>query len=41
MSPTDPKQLAEQVLAGDRRALARAITLVESSRAKDQYFSCS
>ncbi len=36
MSPTDPKQLAEQVLAGDRRALARAITLVESSRAKDR-----
>jgi len=28
--------LAEGVLAGDRRALARAITLVESTRAEDQ-----
>jgi len=36
MSPTDPKQLAKQVRAGDRRALARAITLVESSRAEDR-----
>ena len=29
---TDTRSLAERVLAGDRRALARAITLVESSR---------
>jgi len=36
MSPIDPKQLAGQVLAGDRRALARAITLVESSRTEDR-----
>ncbi len=28
--------LAEGVLAGDRRALARAITLVESTRVEDQ-----
>ena len=33
---TDPKKLASQVLEGDRRALARAITLVESSRAEDR-----
>jgi len=34
VSPTAlPSELADQVLAGDRRALARAITLVESSRA--------
>jgi LAO/AO transport system kinase len=30
---TDTATLAEEVLAGDRRALARAITLVESTRA--------
>ncbi|MDH3714701.1 MAG: methylmalonyl Co-A mutase-associated GTPase MeaB [Gammaproteobacteria bacterium] len=30
----NPEQLADQVLAGDRRALARAITLVESSRSE-------
>jgi LAO/AO transport system kinase len=36
MSPTDPKQLAQQVLSGDRRALARAITLVESTRTEDR-----
>jgi len=36
MSPTDPKQLAKQTRAGDRRALARAITLVESSRVDDR-----
>ncbi len=29
---TDKQNLAEQILAGNRRALARAITLVESSR---------
>ncbi len=29
----DQRALAEQVLAGDRRALARAITLIESTRA--------
>lgn len=28
----DPTELAQQVIAGDRRALARAITLVESTR---------
>jgi LAO/AO transport system kinase len=33
---TDPDALAEQVRAGDRRALARAITLVESARREDQ-----
>lgn len=31
----EPLELAEQIRAGDRRALARAITLVESSRAAD------
>lgn len=36
MADTQADQLAEQVLAGDRRALARAITLVESSRAADR-----
>ena len=30
---TNPIQLAEAVRAGDRRALARAITLIESTRA--------
>jgi LAO/AO transport system kinase len=30
---SDPKPLAERVISGDRRALARAITLVESTRA--------
>lgn len=30
---TDTKELASKVIAGDRRALARAITLVESGRA--------
>ncbi|MHC5062448.1 MAG: methylmalonyl Co-A mutase-associated GTPase MeaB [Planctomycetota bacterium] len=34
-SPLDPKQLAEMLEKGDRRALAQAITLVESSRAED------
>lgn len=32
MPPQSQAELAEQVLAGDRRALARAITLVESAR---------
>lgn len=32
----DPADLAERLLAGDRRALARAITLVESKHAADQ-----
>jgi len=36
MTLANHKQLAEQVLAGDRRALARAITLVESSRREDR-----
>ncbi len=31
----DPQQLASQLVAGDRQALARAITLVESSRLAD------
>ena len=31
--PTDMIELARNVAAGDRRALARAITLVESGRA--------
>lgn len=33
MTGIGPKDLASRVLAGDRRALARAITLVESTRA--------
>ncbi|QDO96464.1 methylmalonyl Co-A mutase-associated GTPase MeaB [Ferrovibrio terrae] len=32
----DPDQLAEQLLSGDRRALARAITLVESRHEADR-----
>lgn len=32
MTAEDPRTLADAVVAGDRRALARAITLVESSR---------
>ncbi|MBV9523870.1 MAG: methylmalonyl Co-A mutase-associated GTPase MeaB, partial [Alphaproteobacteria bacterium] len=32
LRPRDPAALAEAVRAGDRRALARAITLVESAR---------
>jgi LAO/AO transport system kinase len=32
----DPAALAQQTRAGDRRALSRAITLVESSRAEDR-----
>lgn len=31
-----PEQLADKLLAGDRRALARAITLIESSRPEDR-----
>ena len=33
---SDPVELAERVRSGDRRALARAITLVESSKRADQ-----
>jgi len=33
---SDPAALAEAILAGDRRALARAITLVESTRPADR-----
>lgn len=33
---TDPVQLAEQLLSNDRRALARAITLVESRHEQDR-----
>jgi LAO/AO transport system kinase len=36
MASTDASALAEQVLAGDRRALARAITLIESNRPADR-----
>jgi LAO/AO transport system kinase len=36
MPQTDPSKIAEQVLAGDRRALAQAITLVESNRPDDR-----
>jgi LAO/AO transport system kinase len=36
MGGVDADELAKQVLAGDRRALARAITLVESTRREDQ-----
>ena len=35
-SPEAPEALAGRVLAGDRRALARAITLIESTRADHQ-----
>lgn len=34
--PNEPPELARAVLAGERRALARAITLVESRRTVDQ-----
>jgi LAO/AO transport system kinase len=34
--PADPNTLAAAVASGDRRALARAITLIESTRADDQ-----
>jgi len=36
MPAIDPGQLAEELLGGDRRALARAITLIESSRQEDR-----
>lgn len=36
MIKVDPSELAKRVLAGDRRAIARAITLVESARAEDR-----
>ena len=32
----DPKQLATDICAGDRRALARDITLIESSKSEDR-----
>jgi LAO/AO transport system kinase len=35
-TPTDPAGLAERMVEGDRRALARAITLVESTRPDDR-----
>lgn len=35
-SHTDPAELAQRVRDGDRRALARAITLVESAKQEDQ-----
>jgi len=34
-SAVDPQRLAKELKAGDRRALAKAITLVESNRAED------
>ncbi|HLB79215.1 MAG TPA: methylmalonyl Co-A mutase-associated GTPase MeaB, partial [Dongiaceae bacterium] len=34
--PPAPAGLAERVRAGDRRALAQAITLIESTRAEDR-----
>ena len=37
----DPVKLAEAVFAGDRRALARAVTLVESSRADHQLLAAT
>ncbi|MBC7161694.1 MAG: methylmalonyl Co-A mutase-associated GTPase MeaB [Immundisolibacter sp.] len=36
MSRLDPAALAQALLAGERRALAQAITLVESTRAQDR-----
>ena len=36
MHEADPGNLAQRVLDGDRRALARAITLVESNRREDR-----
>lgn len=36
MGAQNPKKLAEAVRAGDRRSLARAITLIESTRADDR-----
>ena len=36
MANNDPAKLAKALLQGDRRALARAITLVESSRPEDR-----
>jgi len=34
--PLDPKELAARVVGGERRALAKAITLVESTRSEDR-----
>ena len=39
MPAHNPKQLAEDICAGDRRALARGITLIESSKASDREFA--
>ena len=36
MNTTEPEQLASALLEGDRRALARSITLIESSRPADR-----
>lgn len=36
MPAGDPSQIAERLLAGDRRALAQAITLIESNRPEDR-----
>ena len=39
MSATDAKKLAKAIVGGDRRALAQAITLIESTRAEDRQAS--
>ena len=36
MGPQNPQKLAEAVRAGDRRSLAQAITLIESTRSEDR-----
>ena len=36
MARADAGELADRVLAGDRRALAQAITLIESNRPQDR-----
>ena len=36
MPAIEPKQLAEDICSGDRRALARGITLIESSKKSDR-----
>lgn len=36
MGPQNPKKLADAVRAGDRRSLAQAITLIESTRSEDR-----
>ncbi len=38
-NPTDPRQLADAIREGDRQALAKAITLVESTRSDHRQIS--